>query len=352
MIDNNYIYTPLVEPTPISSQVWPEGTTPLVATSTLTYNHEPYIRDCLDGILMQKTTFPVRVVVFEDCSTDATREIVKEYQTKYPDLFVTVFAPHNTYGKPERQEAIKPFKEARAVAKYIALCEGDDYWTDPLKLQKQVDILENNSEYVLVHTDIKILYERSGKIISTNDKQINSQLSKNISFQELLLSGKYIIRTATVLFKKSILADSINNNKFLFSNNFLMGDTPLWYSLSKYGSFKFLSDCTTIYRRHFNSATNGPIKKKLRFNLSMYELRFYITNNDDSFTEEFKKKIVGKYREKLYEYLLFESRYEPMFKINLDNKSKFNKSIDKLYIIAKYYLLRILYKVFMPSKSL
>ncbi|MDD3723970.1 MAG: glycosyltransferase [Bacteroidales bacterium] len=322
----------------------------IVSICCITYNHAPYIRQCLDGFIMQKTTFPIEILIHDDASTDGTEEIIREYEVKYPHIIKPLYEVENQWVKGRRGSATFNFPRARG--KYIALCEGDDYWTDPLKLQKQVEFLENNSEYVLVHTDIKILYERSGKIISTNDKQINSQLSKNISFQELLLSGKYIIRTATVLFKKSILADSINNNKFLFSNNFLMGDTPLWYSLSKYGSFKFLSDCTTIYRRHFNSATNGPIKKKLRFNLSMYELRFYITNNDDSFTEEFKKKIVGKYREKLYEYLLFESRYEPMFKINLDNKSKFNKSIDKLYIIAKYYLLRILYKVFMPSKSL
>lgn len=323
---------------------------PLVSISCITYNHAPYIRECLDGLTMQKTNFAFEVLIHDDASTDGTEEIIREYEAKYPNIIKPLYEKENQWVKGRRGSAVFNFPRARG--KYIAMCEGDDYWTDPLKLQKQVEFLENNSEYVLVHTDIKILYERSGKIISTNDKQINSQLSKNISFQELLLSGKYIIRTATVLFKKSILADSINNNKFLFSNNFLMGDTPLWYSLSKYGSFKFLSDCTTIYRRHFNSATNGQIKKKLRFNLSMYELRFYITNNDDSFTEEFKKKIVGKYREKLYEYLLFESRYEPMFKINLDNKSKFNKSIDKLYIIAKYYLLRILYKVFMPSKSL
>src|SRR5690554_6356607 len=108
---------------------------------------------------MQKTTFPVRIVVFEDFSTDATREIVKEYEAKYPNLFVTVLTTHNTYGKPERSEALKPYFEARAVAKYIALCEGDDYWTDPLKLQKQVDFLEGNEEYSMCFHNALVDYE-------------------------------------------------------------------------------------------------------------------------------------------------------------------------------------------------
>ena len=160
---NHYIYTPLSEPIPISVQVWPEGTTPLVSTSTLSYNHKPFIRDCLDGILMQKTTFPIRIVVFDVCSTDGTREIVMEYKAKYPNLFVTVLLPQNTYGKPERREALKPYFEARGVAKYIAVCEGDDYWINPLKLQKQVGFLEKKTDYSMSMHNALRLKRNGGK---------------------------------------------------------------------------------------------------------------------------------------------------------------------------------------------
>lgn len=244
MTENNFTYVPLAEPIPISEQKWPEGTTPLVSTSTLTYNHNPYIRDCLDGILMQKTTFPVRVVVFDDCSTDGTREIVKEYKEKYPSLIVAVLPGENTWNKPEeRKEAMKPRNEARNVAKYIALCEGDDYWTDPLKLQKQVDFLEANPEYSMCFTNAEVLYD--GIVAPKSGTSIYNHLqSKEYSGTDVL--KKWTVPTASVVFR-----NYFNEGKVMpWDNRFLFGDIVLFLWLAEFGKLWCINEKTVVYRRN------------------------------------------------------------------------------------------------------
>src|SRR5690554_6580680 len=141
---------------------------PLVSICCITYNHEKYIRDAIEGFLMQKTTFPVEILIHDDASTDKTAQIVKEYAENHSDLIITIFQTENQYS-----QGIKPwpnFVFPRARGKYIALCEGDDYWTDPLRLQKQVGFLEGNEEYGLIHTNNYVLYNGSGKIILNKTK--------------------------------------------------------------------------------------------------------------------------------------------------------------------------------------
>jgi glycosyltransferase involved in cell wall biosynthesis len=115
---------------------------PTVSVLIITYNHENYIRQCLDGVIMQKTTFPIEVIVGEDCSTDNTRSIVQEFEQRYPGIIKPVYHQENVGGRRNAYEFCYPLLKG----KYIAVCEGDDYWTDPCKLQKQVDFLEQHPE--------------------------------------------------------------------------------------------------------------------------------------------------------------------------------------------------------------
>lgn len=115
---------------------------PLLSIVTITYNHELYIRKCIEGVLMQQVNFPIEFIIAEDCSTDGTLAVCKGYAEKYPDLIKLITSENNVGAIVNERRAMKAAK-----GKYIAFCEGDDYWTDPLKLQKQVDFLEENLEY-------------------------------------------------------------------------------------------------------------------------------------------------------------------------------------------------------------
>lgn len=119
---------------------------PIISISCVTYNHEKYIAQCLDGFLMQKTTYTYEILVHDDASTDGTADIIRTYADRYPDIIKPILQTENQYSKGIRVSAV--FNWSRAQGKYIALCEGDDYWTDPNKLQKQVDFLEGHAEFV------------------------------------------------------------------------------------------------------------------------------------------------------------------------------------------------------------
>ena len=113
--------------------------TPIVSVRSSVYNHAPYIRECIEGVLMQKTDFPFEYIIGEDFSTDGTREIVMEYAEKYPHIIRVLTADQNVGGKANGVRCIRSCR-----GKYIAICEGDDCWTDPGKLKRQVALLEEN----------------------------------------------------------------------------------------------------------------------------------------------------------------------------------------------------------------
>ena len=135
-------------------QKWPKDwNTPLVSVRCITYNQQSFIAQTLDGFLSQETDFPFEVIVHDDASTDKTADVIREYEKKYPKIIKPIYETENQYSKND--DSLDKIVDSACKGKYIAFCEGDDYWIDPLKLQKQISFLEKNLDYGYSYTNLK-----------------------------------------------------------------------------------------------------------------------------------------------------------------------------------------------------
>ncbi len=227
------------------------NTESLVSIDCLTYNHENYIRDALEGFLMQKTDFAFEVLIHDDASTDQTANIIRKYEKKYPGVIKPIYQKENQFSQDG--DISKQFQYPRAKGKYIAICEGDDYWTDPYKLQKQVDFLEAHPDYGLVHSDFDKLFEKRGRVIRNFNRKNNiSNSSKNDIFNGLL-TRQYKICTLTVLARTELLSNAINN---IDTSGYLMSDLPTWLEMTQLTKFHYFKDSVGVYRKVEGSASN------------------------------------------------------------------------------------------------
>ena len=170
---------------------------PLVAIKCYTYNHVEYLADALEGFIKQKTNFPFVAIVHDDASTDGTTNIIREYAEKYPDIIKPIYERVNQYSKKDNS-LIRIMEEAIATtgAKYIGMCEGDDYWNDPHKLQKQVDFLESHPDVIGCYADVDYIYVEKGIHLPWFVKHRGIP----ISFEDHLMN-KYYIAPPTWLFR-------------------------------------------------------------------------------------------------------------------------------------------------------
>lgn len=210
--------------------------TPLVSICCLAYNHESYIRECLDGFLMQETDFDFEILIHDDASTDKTADIIREYELKHPDIIKPIYQTENQYSKGVRPTFSYNIPRAKGI--YIALCEGDDYWTDPLKLQKQVDLLEEHTDCSGCFTNANIINELD------NSKTIYVKRVKEGKVREktIILRGGGLYPTASLVFRKSDLKLD-NFSKYPA----IAGDELLVFELSRKGSLYFLNEITCVY---------------------------------------------------------------------------------------------------------
>ena len=209
----------------------------MVSVYCLAYNQENYIRSALEGFVTQKTNFPYEVLVHDDASTDKTAEIIREYAEKYPHIIKPIFQTRNQYsqGINITQTHIRP----RVTGKYIAVCEGDDYWCDANKLQKQVDFMEAHPEYSACVHNTRMINQKTGKeTILYPDREYDI-------VPEMVIPNPGIVCHTTSFFYRS---------KYLFSRpGFLtaitgVGDYPLTIYLAMEGKIHYFPEVMSVYR--------------------------------------------------------------------------------------------------------
>ncbi|HQI41285.1 MAG: hypothetical protein B6D44_02110 [Ignavibacteriales bacterium UTCHB2] len=293
---------------------------PLVSVTCISYNHERYIADALDGIFAQKTNFPFEVIVHDDASTDKTQYIIKKYAEKYPRVLVPILQKEN-YWLGKGINATTTIVWPSAKGKYIAWIEGDDYWIDPLKLQKQVDFLEANEEYSLCFHNANVIY----------DDNNGSRIFYNLETREY--TGKEILKewkipTASVVFRRSMYNP-------VYHPDFIYGDIVLLISLATKGKLWGMNEVMSVYRRHKEGLT-----KTSKSNLFEYK-KLYIKH-----ITAIKESFNGNYEETCNEILAERYIDLSLFQLKEGNRS-FLKSLKtgfkfKPDLFLKHFILNYL----------
>lgn len=210
----------------------------MVTIRCLCYNHEPYIRQCLEGFVMQKTNFRFEAIVHDDASTDGTAAIVREYAEKYPDIIKPILETENQYSKHDG--SLRKVLDGKMHGKYIALCEGDDYWIDPLKLQKQVDFLESHPECVMICTRALLYSQIKRKI---RGEQFCLNRNGFLNPKDVIKRGGLYIPTCSILHRKSL-----KENYPSYCKNSAVGDYPLQIFCALKGKVYYLDEPMVVYR--------------------------------------------------------------------------------------------------------
>jgi glycosyltransferase involved in cell wall biosynthesis len=211
-------------------------TVPLVSVTCITYNQVNFIRETLDGFLMQKTDFPFEVLINDDSSTDGTAEILAEYQSKHPDIIRVVFHDENQFSQGKRGMFAR-FLFPIARGKYIALCEGDDYWTDPHKLQIQADYMESHPECTLCFHQVKVVYDNEEK-----SDQLYPEGEERSRLTRCDLISVNFVGTNSVMYRKHDYAD--------LSVDVMPTDLYLHLFHARFGEIHFIERAMSVYRRH------------------------------------------------------------------------------------------------------
>ncbi len=232
-----------------------------------TYNHEKTIAQAIESFLAQRCTFPIELCICDDASTDATPKIAAKYQQQYPNQITFI-------AKPVNQGLMRNYQTLLSVAKgqYLSILESDDYWTDPLKLQKQVDFLDANEEYGLSFT--RVSFWQDG--VLKQAKNVEEVVAKHANDLYSYMLLRSIIYSPTTCFRRSFLDAYCNVDEYV-RLDFKTFDYPVWLSLARFSKVHYLPDDTAVYRISGASISNtSDVSKRLKFELAVIKIRHYV----------------------------------------------------------------------------
>ena len=305
--------------------------------------HENYIADAINGVLMQETSFPVELIIANDCSTDRTDQVVQSFKTHKNYNWIKYFRHEVNKGMiPNFISALN-----KCNGKYIALCEGDDYWTDRYKLQKQVDFFQANEEYVASFHKVKIL-EKGGEL---EDDYMTQVPQNHETIEDLARDGNYI-HTPSVIFKNVLKV--IPEELYLSP----VGDYFIYMLLAEQGKFKYLNDIMAVYRNGVGiHSSKTQEDKTISFNIALFLIWHVFIKTNRKIATILFKRIEGKLNQLLNNNYLIDQltkidknqtnltlclikqlEYSHQIEIALTKENSIN---DFLKSTSSFYLLKI-----------
>ena len=259
---------------------WPKNwDVPVVSIQCITFNQEAYIAQALDSFLMQETTFPFQVVVHDDASTDNTANIIREYEAKYPLIIKPIYETENQFSKHDGSlsRIINPCLKGE----FVAFCEGDDYWIEPSKLQKQVDFLKSNSDYSMCFHRARLKYEKDGLTCRLKCDDIEN---REYAPKEML--ERWIVPTASIVMRRKCLDYAIKGSKRMLS-----GDIFIVLRCGALGKIRGMSDCMSVYRVQENGVTYNQSSMNKRTMLYPQHFECILDNFPGIATKQVKRNL-------------------------------------------------------------
>jgi len=291
---------------------------PMISVCMITYNHGSFIRQAIEGVLAQKTNFRYKLFIADDCSSDDTRKICHSFADKFPEIIELTTNTKNIGMMPNFINALRA-----CDGKYIALCEGDDYWTDPLKLQKQVDFLEQNSGYVICLHNSYLKFEGSAQpdkvAIPAPKEDLTLEDFINIDYfrkKKGLISRGH---TSSVVFKNHIIKEFPD----WYCHKAIAGDIYLLMLLAQHGKGRFINEFMSVYRINLGGVTRASSAQKGHL---LHENRILMLN---ILNKHFQYRYNELITSQIVEFYLAEAKL-------YGKENKHSKVIEHLSLAVKY----------------